>query len=133
MHPFRLARIAGEAEVVRLRALTSRMVMRVMFGAVALLFVLGALAFAHVAAWYWVRAGLNQTFLAATGILGGADLLVAVILGLLAVRSAPSRVEVEALDVRRQAIQAMGSSLSLARMAIPVLRMAANLWRRRRT
>jgi hypothetical protein len=132
MRPVRLARIAAEAEGVRLRGLATRIVMRVVFGVVALLFVLGAIVFAHVAAWYWVRTGLGQNFLAATGILGGADLLVAIILGFLASRSSPSRVEREALDVRRKAIEAIGSTLSLAQLAIPILRMASNMRRRKR-
>jgi hypothetical protein len=133
MRPLRLARIAAEAERVRLRRLVSRLAMRAIFGVVALLFVFGAIVFAHVAAWYWVRTGLDQTFLAGTGILGGADLLVAIFLGFLAIRSAPSRVESEALDVRRKAVQAMASSFSLIQMAIPILRIAANIRRRRRT
>jgi hypothetical protein len=132
MRPFRLARIAAEAEGVRLRGLVSRIVTRAVLAVIALLFVLGAVVFAHVAAWYWLRIGLDQTFLAAAGILGGGDLLVAVVLGFLASRSTPSRVEVEALDVRRKALQAIGSTLSLAQLVIPVLRITANLRRRRR-
>jgi hypothetical protein len=132
MRPFRLARIAAEAEGVRLRGLVSRIVTRAVLAIIALLFVLGAVAFAHVAAWYWLRIGMDQTFLAAAGILGGGDLLVAVVLGFLASRSTPSRVELEALDVRRKALQAIGSTLSLAQLVIPVLRITANLRRRRR-
>jgi hypothetical protein len=132
MRPFRLARIAAEAEGVRLRGLVSRVVTRAVLAIIALLFVLGAVVFAHVAAWYWLRINLNQTFLAAAGILGGGDLLVAVVLGFLASRSTPSRVELEALDVRRKALQAIGSTLSLAQLILPVLRITANLRRRRR-
>ena len=132
MRPVRLARIAAEAEGVRLRGLVSRMLARVVLGMIALLFCFGAIAFAHVAAWYWLRTGLDQTFLAATGILGGVDLLVAIVLGFQASRSSPSRVEVEALEVRRKAIQAIGSTLSLTQLAIPLLRILVNLRRRRR-
>lgn len=131
MHPFRLARIAAEAESVRLRRLARRIVMRAIFGVVALVFVLGVIVFVHFAAWYGVRTGLGLSFLAATGILGGADLLAAIILGLLAARSAPSRIETEAIDVRRKAIHAMTSSLSLVQLVIPVVRVAANRRRRR--
>jgi hypothetical protein len=132
MRPVRLARIAAEAEGVRLRGFITRIVTRVVLAVVALLFVIGAIVFAHVAAWYEIRTALNQPVLATTGILGGADLLVAVILGLLAGRSRPSRVEVEALEVRRQAIQGITNTLSVTQMAIPVLRMMANMRRRRR-
>jgi len=132
MRSIRLARIAFEAEGVRLRGFIRRIVTRVILGVVALLFVLGAIVFAHVAAWYWLQTGLGQPLLAATGILGGADLLVAIVLGLLATRSSPSRVEIEALDVRRKAIQAIGSTLSLTQLALPLLRIVADLRRRRR-
>jgi hypothetical protein len=132
VRPVRLARIAAEAEGVRLRGLVSRVVTRAVLGVIALLFLLGAIVFVHVAAWYWLRTGFDQTFLAATGILGGADLILAIILGFLASRSTPSRVEVEALEVRRKAIQAIGSTLSLTQLAIPLLRSLVNLRRRRR-
>jgi hypothetical protein len=108
------------------------MVVRIVLGVIALLFCFGAIVFAHVAAWYWLRAALDQTFLAATGILGGVDLLVAIVLGFLASRSSPSRLEVEALEVRRKAIRAIGSTISLTQLAIPLLRVLVNLRRRRR-
>lgn len=132
MRPVRLARIAAEAEGVRLRGMATRIATRLIFAVVALLFLLGAVVFAHIAAWYEVRTALNQTYLASTGILGGVDLLVALILVFLATRSKPSRVEVEALDVRRKAIEGIGSALSLTQMVIPILRMASGLRRRRR-
>jgi len=132
MRAVRLARIAAEAEGVRLRGLISRTVTRVILGVIALLFVLGAIVVAHVAAWYWLQTGLGQTFLAASGIVGGADLLVAIVLGFLATRSSPGRIEIEALEVRRKAIQSIGTTLSLTQLAIPLLRIVADLRRRRR-
>ena len=132
MRPFRLARIAAEAEGLRLRGMATRIVTRIGFAVVALFFVLGAVVFAHVAAWYELRIELNQGFLAAAGILGGVDLLLAAILGFLARRSAPSRVEVEALDVRRKAIEGIAGALSLTQLVIPLLRLVSGLGRRRR-
>jgi hypothetical protein len=132
MRPVRLVRIAAEAEGVRLKGMVSRIATRAIFGVVAFLFVIGAIVFAHIAAWFELRTALDQTFLAATGEVAGFDLLVAIILGLLASRSSPSRVEREALDVRRKAVQAIGGSFSLAQLALPVLRIGANLRRRRR-
>ena len=131
MRPVRLARIAAEAEGVRLRGLVSRILTRVIFGVIALVFVLGAIAFAHISAWFGLQTGLGQTPLAAAGIVGGVDLLVAIILGILASRSTPSRVELEALDVRRKAIQSIGSTLSITQLAIPLIRIVANMRRRR--
>ena len=129
MRPFRLVRIAAEAEGVRLRGMAARIVTRAVLGLIALLFVVGAIVFAHLAAWYWLRTAIGQPFLAATGILGGADLLLAIALGFLASRSVPSRVEVEALDVRRKAVEAIGTTLSLTQLVVPILRILANLRR----
>jgi hypothetical protein len=132
MRPIRLARIAAEAEGVRLRGMMTRIVTRVIFAVVALFFVLGAVTFGHVAAWYEIRIGLEQSFLATAGIMGGADLLIAIILLLLASRSSPSRVEIEAREVRRKALEGIGSALSLAQMLLPILRIASGMRRRRR-
>jgi hypothetical protein len=132
MRPLRLARIAAEAEGVRLRAMATRMVTRVVLAILALVFVLGALAFAHIAAWYWLRFGVDLPFYETTGVVGGADLLIAVILGVLAARSGPGRVEREALDVRRQAIVGIGKFMTLSELALPALRIAAGMRRRRR-
>ncbi|MEA2774681.1 MAG: hypothetical protein QOF90_87 [Acetobacteraceae bacterium] len=132
MRPFRLARIAAEAELVRLRGMMTRIMTRAIFGVVALFFLLGAMVFAHVAAWYEIRIGLDQSYLATAGILGGADLLLAIILLLLASRSSPSKVEVEALNVRRRAIEGIGSALTLTQLALPLVRLASNFGRRRR-
>jgi hypothetical protein len=132
MRPFRLARIAAEAEIVRLRGMATRMATRVVFALVALLFVCGALTFGHIAAWYEIRTGLGLSYLITTAILGGADLLVAIVLLFLASRSSPSRVETQALEVRRKAIEGIGSALSITSMLLPAAKVATNLRRRRK-
>jgi len=132
MRPFRLARIAAEAEGVRLRAMATRMVTRVVLGILALVFVVAALAFAHIAVWYWLRFGASLPFYETTGIVGGADVLIGVILGLLAARSGPGHVEREALEVRRQAVLGIGKFMTLSELALPALRIAAGMRRRRR-
>ena len=113
-----------------MRRFAGRIVLRAVLGVIALLFLLGAIVFAHIAVWYWLRTGWAQSFPAAAGILGGADLLVAIILGFAATRSSPSRVELEALEVRRKAVTAIGGVFSLAGLVIPILRIVANLRRR---
>jgi hypothetical protein len=128
----RLARVAADAERVRLRGMLTRIVTRAILGVIALMFVLGAIVFAHLAVWYWLRIGQDQTFLATTGILGGGDLLAAIILGILAARSSPGRIEREALDVRRKAIQGIGSTFSLTQLVIPLISIVTSLRRRRR-
>ena len=132
MRPFRLACIAAEAEGVRLRGFASRIVVRAVLLTVALLFLLGALVFAHIAVWYWLRISEDLSFPGVAGILGGGDLVVALVLLVAGTRSRPSRVELEALEVRRKAIVAIGGTFSLIQLVMPVLRMAIDLGRRRR-
>jgi hypothetical protein len=132
MRPIRLARIAAEAESVRLRSMASRTAVRIVFALVALLFIIGAVVFAHIAAWYWIRLDWDMSYFAAAGILGGLDLLVAIVLLALASRSGPSRVEREALEVRRRAIEGIASVLTLSQLVVPVLRILTEMRRRRR-
>ena len=132
MRPFRLARIAAEAEGVRLRGMAARIATRAAFGILALVFLAGALVFAHLAAWYELRTALELSYLLAVGSLGGADLLVAIVLLLLASRSTPSRVEIEALEVRRKAIEGISSAMSITALLLPLLRLATSFRRRRR-
>ncbi len=110
----------------------TRMVARAMFAAIAVVFALAAVVFVHIAAWYEIRVGLAQSYLATAGILGGIDLLLAIILALLASRSGPGAVEVEALEIRRKAIEGIGSALSVTRLIIPVVRLVADMRRPRR-
>jgi hypothetical protein len=125
MRTLRLARIAAEAEGLRLRHRAKRTAFRVALGVVAAAFLLGAVAFAHIAVWYWLRSSWQPQFVALT--LAGADLLVAVLLGLLASRSAPDRTELEALAVRQRALEGAAGSIAWSALALEVLRIAGSL------
>ncbi len=129
MRPVRLVRIAAEAEGVRLRGLATRMVVRLVCAVIALVFVIAALTFGHIAAWYGLRQDLGFSFYQTTGALGGADLLIAAILGYYAARSTPSRIERDALEVRKQAIAGLGNMLSLTQLAFAALRIMASMRR----
>lgn len=133
MRAYRLVHVAAEAELIRWKSMATRTAMRVVFALIALVFLLGVLVFAHILAWYWIRLGLGQNFYITACILGGVDLLVALICGFMAARSSPSRQEREALEVRKRAVASIGSALSLGQMAIPVLRLTNTLLRRART
>jgi hypothetical protein len=126
LRPVRLTRIAAEAEGVRLQGLAARLATRAALAAVALVFLLAVLVFVHVAAWYALFSVAGLSFLASTGIVGGVDLVIAIVLGLVAKSSTPSEVEVEALEVRRRAIQGLPSTLSVSQLLLPVLQAAAN-------
>ena len=116
MIPLRLLRVALEAEALRLGQQARRTVIRVVLGYFALVLMFGAVAFLHVAAWFWLRTMLPaQT---AGLIFAGADLVAGLILMALALRSAPGIVEREALAVRRQALEDAAGSLSVSAMLI---------------
>lgn len=130
MRALRLARIAAEAEGLRLRHRTRRAVMRGMLMLIALGFLLGAVIFCHIAAWFWLR--FYWAPLGCALILAGADLVLAALLALLAARSSPSRIEIEALAVRQRAMDNITSTLALSALAAQLLRMAVEFFRRPR-
>ncbi|HQT75668.1 MAG: hypothetical protein B7Z80_02025 [Rhodospirillales bacterium 20-64-7] len=132
MHPLKLARLALEAEKLRLQGMAGRMVRRLVMAAAALLFVIGTLVFIHIGAWYAIRMLADMSVFATAGILGGADLLIALVLLGLASRSGPSATEREALDLRRRAVQGLNSSFTLMQLALPALRMVQRTRRRSR-
>jgi hypothetical protein len=130
MRTLRLARIAAEAEGLRLRYSARRASVRVVLGLVALSCLLSALIFCQIAAWYWLRASWDRPTVAL--ILAGAELVLAVILALVAARSSPGRVELEALAVRNRALESATSGLALSALAAQLLRVAIGLFRRPR-
>lgn len=132
MRPIRLARIAADAEVLRWQAFAARTITRMVCAIVAAVFLLGVLAIAHVAAWYALRVDAGLAFYWTALAIAGFDLIVAVILLLVARSSTPSRVEREALEVRQRAVAGLGSTLSLAQLALSIVRIATSSWRRGR-
>lgn len=125
----RLARIAAEAESLRLRLWFGRVAVRVVLYVIAFVFMLDALIFAHIAAWFWLRLHWEQ--LPTALILCGADIVLAGFLGLVAARSTPGRVEIEALAVRQQAITSMTGTVAVSSLVIPLVRLAMGMFRRR--
>ena len=129
MRALQLARIAAEAEALRLRHGTRRSAVRVVLGLAALTFLLSAIVFCHVAAWSRLRMSWDEPVAAL--ILAGTDLLVAVILALAATRSSAGRVEAEALALRRRALDHATSSLTFSALVTPLLPLATRLLKRR--
>jgi hypothetical protein len=107
-----LAKIATEAEILRIKHMLKRQGMRVAFGLVALVFLLAVLVIANVAIWQVVRMYLSP--INATLVLLGVNLLLAVIFGMLAARPSPSQTEREALAIRERALGEARSSLALS-------------------
>ena len=130
MRTFRLARIAAEAEGLRLRQRAQRTAIRVAFGMIAMAFMIGAVIFIHIAAWYWIRESLERQY--AGLIMAGADFMLAMVLAFAASRSAPGRVELEALAVRERAVESVLGSIAISSLTLQGVRVLTNLLRRPR-
>ena len=128
MRSINLLKVAAEAELLRLRALLARQGRRAAFGVVAAIFVLGVLVLAEITGWQVLR--LYVAPIPTTLILLGINFAIAAVFGVLAARSSPSHTEREALQVRRQALDAARGTLSFA-TAIPVASTLLRLGRRR--
>lgn len=122
MRVFQLAQVAARAEGVRVRALIRRVLGSAMMGLVALLFLLTAVAFGHLAMWHALREGVGWSNALSAAVIGGCDLILAVLLGLAAARSTPSRTETEALAVRQRATEGIAASVSLTAALLAALR-----------
>jgi hypothetical protein len=104
-------------------------VVRAVLGLAALCFLLGAIIFCHVAAWSTLSASWGEPVAAL--VLAAVDLVLAAVLALLATHSSPGRVEVEALALRRLALDHATGSLTLSALAIPLMPVATRLFKRR--
>jgi hypothetical protein len=116
VRPLRLVRIALAAEAVRLRYQLRRTVIRAAIGVVATALLLSALVFGHIAAWNWLRESLAPGMVAL--IFAGADLLLAVVLALAALRSVPGPVEREARAVRERALDDAADFVSISALLL---------------
>lgn len=117
MRATNLIKIAVEAEILRIRHMLKRQGMRAAFGLAAVVFFLGVLVLANIAGWQVLRLYVSAMY--ATFIMFGVNLLIAVMLGLLAVRSSLSHTEMEALALRKRALREAQSSLALGAL-VPV-------------
>ena len=129
MQSLKLVRIAAEAEGLRLRYSARRTAVRAAFGLAALCFLVGAIVFCHLAAWF--RLSLSWGEPVGALILAGADLAVAVVLLLVATSSSAGRLEAEALALRRRALDHAVSSLTLSALITLLLPLASRLLKRR--
>ena len=122
MRSVNLLKIAAEAEFLRQRAMLARQLRRAAFGFLALIFALGVLITAEIAAWQGLR--FYVAALTATLLLLGLNLVIAAGLSVPAVRSHPT-----ALRVRQQALERARAALTLTALlpAVPrLLRLGRN-------
>jgi hypothetical protein len=62
LRPFRFARIALEAETLRFRYMTKRLVTRLVMGVLGLVMVFAAFVCGHAAAWYWLSGVMDRPY-----------------------------------------------------------------------
>lgn len=121
MRSLRLARVAAQAELLRLRHFARRQVVRAVLGAIALTFLLACLAAVHFAGYF----ALRRAHIAPvwdTLIVAGVDLLIGLIFLIAAASDTPGKVEHEALQVREAAQRQMMEAAAVSAVVGPVLR-----------
>ena len=118
MRAIKLAKVAAQAEKLRLQALAKRQVRRGIYGAVATIFAIGALALGHVVAFLAIVPSLGSLWTSV--LLLAFDLLVAIVLGTLAALSKPGEIEAEAQRLKETALGQMRQDLTVAAL-VPAL------------
>jgi uncharacterized membrane protein (DUF485 family) len=119
----RASRIVVDAEALRLRLQARRFAVRVVLAAVALVFLACALVLAHAAAWFWLRVSCDWMVQSTAAVLAVGDLVVAGVVGVVALRLGPGPAEIEARLLRRQAWQALVSTVAWPMILLRVLRL----------
>jgi uncharacterized membrane protein len=119
MRPVRLAQIAAQAEGLRLRRRARRLVIQVVLAVMALPFLLACLGFLEAAFWNFVARHF-QAEEAALIVVGGNLLVALLLLGLAMARGSEDRVALEALEVRRRALDSVQRSVSYAALVGPI-------------
>jgi hypothetical protein len=111
-----LARLAAEAEMLRLRQLARRTAWRVALGYGAVIFLFAALTTAHGAIWLALQPAFSplQALLAITA----GDLVIGLVLAVLACRSRPGPVERDALRLRNDARRQLINNGRLIRLLV---------------
>lgn len=128
MRTLRLARVAAEAERLRLRRTVRRTAVRAALAVVALVFLLIALVLAHLAAWLALVRALPP--IGAALILAAADVIIALLLAIFAARGAPDRLATESRLIRDQALAEIKSTFSLWILVRTVARIIREVRRR---
>ncbi|HTR17168.1 MAG TPA: hypothetical protein VMI52_09065 [Acetobacteraceae bacterium] len=132
MRTLRLARVAAQAEGVRLRRLVRQAVIRVLFAVIAAIFATSALALLHALAWTALVQYARLSPFVAAAIVFGADVACAMLFGLLAAGKRRDPVEREARDVRDQSIRALRAEISGMLMLRLLTLIAVQAWRMRK-
>ncbi len=122
MRTIDLGRAAAQAELLRFKLLIKRQAMRGVWGAVAAVFAIAVLVMVHVLL-FMLLSLLLPPIWAAVVVLGF-DFVMLLIFGLIAAKSQPGRIEVQAREVRDRALLEMRESLAISALLNPVARVA---------
>lgn len=120
LRPFRLLRVALEAEGLRWRRSGRGMAIRAGLAATATLFALLLLMMLHAAAWAYLAR--EQDPVIAALIVAGADFVLLAIFGFLASRESVDPIAIEATRIRDDALKQVGDTAARAAMLAPLLR-----------
>lgn len=115
MRAVELAKVAAAAEALRLRRITRRQIFRAAYGAGAAVFAIGVLVLLHVVAYHAMVPNVSP--LVASAILLAFDLIVAGVLGYLAISNTPDAIEDEAKMIRQQAVFEMRKAVTVMALA----------------
>ncbi len=115
MRTLDLAKVAASAEALRLRRIARRQGMRAAYGAGAAVFGIAVFVLLHVVAYHAMVPRLSP--LVASLILFAFDLVVAAVLGYLAMSNKPDAIEDEAKMIRQQAVVEMRRSVTTMALA----------------
>lgn len=115
MRTVELAKVAASAEALRLRRVAYRQGMRAAYGAGAVVFAIAVFVLLHVVAYDAMVPAVSP--LIASVILLAVDLIVAAILGYLALSNKPDAVEDEAKMIRQQALVELRKSATAMALA----------------
>jgi hypothetical protein len=121
MRATQLARAAAEAEGLRLKLLARRQVFRLVYGVIALVFLVAVLTVLHVLAYTALRTRFDELY-ALLIVLAG-DFVLLLVFALLAAVSSPGTMEREALELRQTAVSQLGASVTSLMVLRPLLSM----------
>ena len=116
---------------MRLKRRVRRVIVQLVLVVLAVPFLLACLGFLELAFWSYVASHFQPTE-AALVVLGGNLLVVVVLLGMAFLRGSEDRVSLEALEVRRRAIDSAQRSLAMATLMGPVTSFLLSQLRRSR-
>jgi hypothetical protein len=119
----RLARLAAEAEILLIRREIKTAIRRAIYGVVAAIFALGALALLHLVGYEALRQYAHLPQVAAAGIVLAVDIVIAVVFLLLANGAMADPVAAEARLIRDQSLAQIKETLTMAALLKPAGRL----------